>query len=87
MSGCRSSRTRSFTRNRADGAGGHVDGLDLAGVHARHAHVRAVLQAGDLRELGIDLERVAEQHAPVADEEQADGEQQESPDDERADGG
>ena len=53
--------------------GRHVDRLDLAGVHARDPDLGAVVERGDLRELGDELEGVAEQHAPAADQEQADG--------------
>ena len=43
--------------------------------------------AGDLLELGVDLERVGEQHPPVADQEQPDGEQQDAADHECANRG
>ena len=46
-----------------------------------------LVERGDLRELGVHLEGVAEQHAPAADQEQADAEQKHAADDERADRG
>ena len=66
--------------------GRHVNALDLAGVHPRDAHLRSVLKSRDVGELGIHLERVAEQHAPVADQKQADAEKQDPRDDESSDG-
>ena len=62
-----------------------MDVLDLAGVHARDAHLRAVVKRGDLGELGVDLEGLGKQHASVADQEQADGEEEQPSQHEGAD--
>ena len=83
-SGCRSSRTRILTRNFAEGE----VGTWMSRPHPRPFRRRepcARLQTGDLRELRVDREGVGKQHSPVADQEQADREQQHSSQHERAD--
>ena len=76
---------RSFTRKLRRRVGGTWIVSTSPGVHARDPHLRAVLQPGEVRELRVRVERLVEEHAAVADQEQPDGEQQQAADDERAD--
>src|SRR5688572_28423798 len=64
-----------------------MDGLHLTGVEPGDTDHGAVLKAGDLAELRIHLEGVAEHHPPVADEKEPHGKQQDPGDHEGADGG
>ncbi len=52
-----------------------------------HAHLGAGIERGELLELGVEAERVGEQHAPVADEEETRGEEKDATDHEQANGG
>ena len=63
----------------ARGTGWKPDLFDLSGVDSRDTHLGAGIERRDLLELGIEAETVGEQHPPVADEEQARGEQQQPP--------
>ncbi len=66
--------------------GGNQDLVHLSGVHAGHPHFGTVRKGGNLAELRVDVQRVGKQHSPIADEEQAHGKEQHSPDDEGSDG-
>jgi hypothetical protein len=59
--------------------------LHLAGVDARNADLCTGIERRNLLELGVHAKRVGEQHAAIANQEQARREQHQAANDERAD--
>src|SRR4029079_13251518 len=60
------------------GLGRDLDAINLSRIHAAHADLRAVLEPRDIRELRVDIEGAVEEHAAVADQEEAGAEEQHS---------
>ena len=60
------------------------DRFHLPRIHAAHADLRAVVEAGNGDELRVHVERVIEEHPSIADHEEPEREQQRAAQHERA---